>query len=253
MNVTPEGLSVTSSRTRGPDQATLIRTGTNRGARELRPRRRRAMPSRDDVRRTYDRIAPHFSKTRPEPWPEVSTFLEDRSGSTALDIGVGNGRHAALLADRARSVLGLDFSRTALAVARDRLATTGGAVSLILGDASRLPIASDAIDLVVYVATIHHLPTRSLRVRSLNELDRVMSPGGEAIVSAWSTSHPRFDRQEGFDTEIAWTLPDGTEVPRYYHIYDVEEFAGDLAESALGVREVFESHGNCWATVTVGA
>ncbi|WP_049982199.1 class I SAM-dependent methyltransferase [Halorubrum sp. BV1] len=205
-----------------------------------------------DPQATYDRIAAHFSKTREHPWPEVESFLADRSATTALDVGCGNGRHTESLADRARSVVGVDLSRELLreAVERARDSDFDDVASFVHGDAAALPVADDAVGLAVYVATLHHLPTRDARVRSLDELARVLEPEGTALVSAWSTAHDRFDREDGFDTTVDWTLPGGETVPRYYHIYAPREFDADLAESRLSVVESTVSSGNCYAVVT---
>jgi ubiquinone/menaquinone biosynthesis C-methylase UbiE len=119
-----------------------------------------------------------------------------------------------------------------------------------VADAARLPVRDSRVDLAVYVATLHHLPTRELRVRSLRELGRVLAPGGRALVSAWSTEHDRFDGHDtGFDTTVDWTLPDGETVGRFYHIYDPEEFDADLERAGLTVESSVVSSGNCYATV----
>ncbi|WP_128904406.1 class I SAM-dependent methyltransferase [Halorubrum amylolyticum] len=206
-----------------------------------------------DPQSTYDRIAAHFSKTREYAWPEVESFLDGRTAARALDLGCGNGRHAELLAERADAVVGVDLSRGLLreAVARARDRTYDGTASFVHGDAAALPIAADAVGLAVYVATVHHLPSREARVRSLDELARVLAPSGTALVSAWSTAHDRFDREEGFDTTVDWTLPGGETVPRYYHIYSPAEFEADIAKSALETADADVSSGNCYATVTV--
>jgi len=207
------------------------------------------MPRRRDVKETYERIAAHFAETRPEPWSEIGAFLEGRYGAVGLDVGAGNGRHAELLAARVDRVLAVDASRAAIGTALDRSRESDFELEACLGDAATLPIADGCVDLAAYIATIHHLPSRDLRVDSLSELARVLSPEGAAIVSAWSVSHDRFDRASGFDTHVDWTLPDGETVPRFYHVYDVEEFAGDVASSGLVAESVFESHGNCYAVV----
>jgi ubiquinone/menaquinone biosynthesis C-methylase UbiE len=210
---------------------------------------------RHGVRRTYDRIAEGFAATRATPWPEVTEFLADRSGRVGLDIGCGNGRHLEPLADRVDHAFGLDASTELLGLARERAADHGYDGTLLAGDAARLPLRDGAVDLAVYVATLHHLPSRAGRVESLSELSRVLAPGGRALVSAWSTEHDRFDdhaTDEGFDTTIDWTLPDGT-VPRYYHIYAPDEFDADLARSDLAVERSFRSSGNCYAVVGGGS
>ncbi|WP_255195977.1 class I SAM-dependent methyltransferase [Halorarius litoreus] len=207
------------------------------------------MDDRAGVAATYDRIADHFASTREYPWPEVREFLDGRVVSLALDVGCGNGRHVELLCEHAERVVGLDASRGLLDAAARRAADRGFDATLLQGDAARLPLASDTVDLAVYVATIHHLPTREGRVASLDELARVLRPGGSAVVSAWSTAHDRFDRDEGFDTTVDWTLPGGETVGRFYHIYDPAEFDADLAASALGVESSVVSSGNCYAVV----
>ena len=202
------------------------------------------------VRAAYDRIGSHFAKTRANPWPEVEAFLADRTGRVGLDVGCGNGRHTAVLAERVETAVGLDVSRALLAAARERVR----GVELLQGEASALPLASNSVSLALYVATLHHLPDRATRRASLDELARVLTPDGRALVSAWSTAHDRFDAsredEAGFDTTVDWTLPDGETVPRFYHIYAPAEFERDIAASALAVESVVVSSGNCYATVS---
>ena len=205
---------------------------------------------RPDPRHTYDRIATHFAATREYPWPEVETFVADREATAlALDVGCGNARHAELLATVADRVLALDASRGLLETARERRTTRGFDADLLQGDAAHLPVRPDCIGLAVYVATLHHLHPRATRVASLDELARVLAPTGRALVGVWSTTHDRFDATTGFDTTVDWTLPGGETVPRYYHIYDPDEFAADLAASDLTVHDRFESSGNAYAVV----
>ena len=206
------------------------------------------MDDRSGVRETYEHIAAHFSTTREYPWPEVESFCAGRHADIALDIGCGNGRHTELLSEHADRIVGLDVSRELLAIAHQR----APGAALVESDAAALPIIDDTVGLAVYVATLHHLPQRQLRRRSLDELARVLEPTGAALVSVWSTAHDRFDVDDagtGFDTEIDWTLPDGETVPRYYHIYDPAEFDADLEASALSVVDSFVSSGNCYAIV----
>jgi ubiquinone/menaquinone biosynthesis C-methylase UbiE len=202
------------------------------------------------VRQTYDRIADHFAATREYPWPEVESFLDDHAdGGRGLDLGCGNGRHAEAMADRGVDVVALDASRGLLNQAVERARTGGFAAAFVQGDAGSLPFDADSFDVAVYVATLHHLRPRASRVASLSELARVLAPDGRALVSAWSTAHDRFDADEGFDTTVDWTLPGGERVPRYYHIYDPDEFRADLADSALRAVDVVVSSGNCYAVV----
>jgi tRNA (uracil-5-)-methyltransferase TRM9 len=205
----------------------------------------------DAVRRTYDRIAEHFASTRRHPWPEVEAFLEGRGGTVGLDLGCANGRHLEPLAERTDRAAGTDLSRSLLRTAAERARERGYAdrITLFQADAAATPLAAAAVDVAVYVATLHHLPTREARVGSLDELARVLAPDGAAVVSAWSVAADRFDRDVAHDATVEWTLPGGETVPRFYHVYDREEFEADLARSALAVERTFQSSGNCYAVV----
>ncbi len=202
------------------------------------------------VRRTYDRIAGHFAETRAYPWPEVEDFLADAPrGHLGVDLGCGNGRHAEPMADRVDRVIGVDVSAELLGRATERARERGYSFEPICADAAALPLADDCADLGVYVAALHHLPDRAARVRSLDELARVLKSDGRALVSAWSTEHDRFDRESGFDTTVDWTLPGGETVPRFYHVYDPEEFRADVGASGLELVEFEISSGNCYGEV----
>lgn len=211
----------------------------------------------DSLRGTYDRIATHFSATRERPWPEVTSFLErcpvdpERPATVGLDVGCGNGRHTEPLVDRVDRAVGVDLSRGLLREARRRATDRGfdTRATFLQGDAAALPIGDRTVEVGVYVAALHHLSPRKRRIESLDELARVLRPDGLALVSAWSTAHDRFDREDGFDTTIDWTLPDGETVPRFYHIYDPGEFREDVAESALRLESFELSSGNCYAVV----
>lgn len=228
------------------DSSSTNTSGRNRGTTDT---------ERSDSQAVYDRIATHFAQTREYAWPEVESFVDaeaDRRGALgrALDLGCGNGRHAELLADRGAGVVGLDVSRGLLAEATQRAADRDFDAAFVHGDAARLPFEDSAFSHAVYVATLHHLRPRATRLASLAEVGRVLEPEGRALVSAWSTTHDRFDADEGFDTTVDWTLPDGEQVGRFYHIYDPEEFRADLADAA-GIRcvEYRLSSGNCYAVV----
>ena len=210
------------------------------------------------VRETYDRIASHFSSTRAYPWPEVESFLETEAGrrrdsgttiDRSIDVGCGNGRHSQLLSAYSRLVVGADVSVELLGEAALRADREGFNAEWVCCDATELPFGAGEFDVAVYVATIHHIRPRSSRLRSLDELARILAPDGRALVSAWSTAHDRFDADTGFDTTIDWTLPGGERVPRYYHIYDPGEFEADLERSELRVIRSFVSSGNCYAVV----
>jgi SAM-dependent methyltransferase len=79
----------------------------------------------------------------------------------------------------------LDFSITAL---REAKATLGAKGLYVLGDITCLPFASDSIDDVISLHTIYHVP-RAMAATAVDELVRVVRPGGRVvIVAVWASS-----------------------------------------------------------------
>lgn len=219
-------------------------------------------PAKAGVRATYERIAESFSAIRKEPWPEVLQFirnLPDRA--RVLDVGCGNGRHARVLVDRGLSAVGLDFSRALLLLGRGYAAGEAEAsIHWVEGEATALPLRKNSVDAVLCVAVLHHLPTRGDRVAALREIRRVLVPGGRVFVSVWALDQPRFQKmtesqrdrppESRGDVEVPWTLPNGTVIPRYYHLFQGGELEALIIESGLHGETFFRSGGNWFGQAT---
>lgn len=203
------------------------------------------------LRDVYDEKAATFSGSRGGPWSYVEGFCRGREGDVAVDLGCGAGRHLPLLEGFER-VVGLDFSREMLDEAR-RYAGDGVEFDLLKGDLEKLPLETQAFDLAVYVAGLHHLPSRSARLRSLRELNRVLSDDGVGLLSVWAIQHPRFEGERedirASDGDYYVSIGDRT---RFYHIYGRRELRRDLDESPLETASLELVDGNYYAVVSPG-
>jgi SAM-dependent methyltransferase len=100
-------------------------------------------------------------------------------GRRALDAGCGLGYGARILqAAGALSVDGVDVSDATVEAARME---AGEAVQLAVADVAALPFADDTFDLVVCFEVIEHIDERE---RALDELARVLAPGGVLAISS---------------------------------------------------------------------
>jgi ubiquinone/menaquinone biosynthesis C-methylase UbiE len=77
-----------------------------------------------------------------------------RLGGPTVDVACGTGRHTAHLAALGHEVIGVDASPQMLAVARRKLP----AVSFLLADLHRLPVADASVDLLVCALAATHVP-----------------------------------------------------------------------------------------------
>jgi len=101
-----------------------------------------------------------------------------------VDVGCGEGRLAAALADRVPLVVGVDLDAPALRSAADR----AGNARLLLADVRSAPLAPGGVDAVVSVATLHHLDEAA----GLRRMAELLRPGGVlAVVGLARSELPR--------------------------------------------------------------
>lgn len=104
-----------------------------------------------------------------------------------LDVGTGTGRLLELLAPRIRAGLGVDASRTMLALARVRLASTEFAhCGVRLADMYALPLADASFDTVILQMVLHYAEEPA---SALAEARRVLAPGGLLVVVDLAPHH----------------------------------------------------------------
>ena len=145
----------------------------------------------DEVIEAYDRISrwPQFRFLR----NTVTTELKKHYPKGILaDIGCGPGY---LIADMAKSfshlsIIGADISEEMLQKASQNLTSKGLAdkVSFRQGDIQKLPFASDSLDFVVSTLSLHHW---SLPGQAIQEIYRVLKPGGQFLIFDVRRDSPR--------------------------------------------------------------
>jgi ubiquinone/menaquinone biosynthesis C-methylase UbiE len=124
--------------------------------------------------RIRDRDPQHLAVCR-----QVSEALP--SGGRILEVAPGPGYLAIELARLGKyQVVGLDISQSFVEIARGKAREAGVTVDLRHGNASEMPLESDAFDFVVCVAAFKNFTEP---VEALREMHRVLAPGGVALIS----------------------------------------------------------------------
>lgn len=103
-------------------------------------------------------------------------------GRRVLDAACGEGYGAALLADAAASVLGVDIDEATVADARGRYAARAN-LSFETASVTALPCADASIDLVVSFETVEHVGADDQR-RMVAEFARVLASQGIVVISS---------------------------------------------------------------------
>ena len=95
-----------------------------------------------------------------------------------LDVASGEGYGAALLAQVARSVIGIEYCAATVRSSARNFPRCN--LHFLQGDARRLPLADASVDVVVSFETIEHFDRQG---DFLREVRRVLRPAGSFIVS----------------------------------------------------------------------
>jgi ubiquinone/menaquinone biosynthesis C-methylase UbiE len=120
------------------------------------------------------------------PWKSVPfDFLIDfdaLNSKDVLEIGVGNGSHAQLLAARSKSFTGIDLTHFAVKSTSERMRCFQLNARILRMDAEQMEFDDNSFDFIWTWGVIHHSSnTRKI----LEEMHRVLKPQGEAVVMVY--------------------------------------------------------------------
>jgi len=104
-----------------------------------------------------------------------------RSGSTVLEVAPGPGFFAIELAKLGNfRITGLDVSRTFVDIAVRNAGDAGTNIDFRMGNAAAMPFDGESFDFVYCSAAFKNF---SEPLKALNEIHRVLRPGGDALVA----------------------------------------------------------------------
>jgi ubiquinone/menaquinone biosynthesis C-methylase UbiE len=163
-----------------------------------------------------------------------------RPGDRLLDVGCGGGRHAFEAYRRGAHVVAFDMDHGELGPvagmcaamrAEDQVPAGAGSAS-VSGDATAMPFADSSFDRVIAAEVFEHILDDQ---RAMNEVARVLRPGGIAAVTVPSWLPER----------ICWSLSrEYHEVPGgHVRIYTRAELEAKLRRAGFGITGHHHAHG----------
>ena len=126
----------------------------------------------------YDLITVALSYGQDRRWKRRLADLADPPrGAAVLDLATGTGDIAFVFAARGASVVGLDITTRMIELARTK-APAGSATAFLVGDMLALPFPASSFDVVTTGYGLRNVPDLP---RALDEILRVLKPGGQAL------------------------------------------------------------------------
>lgn len=157
-------------------------------------------------RQFYQQVAPSFSSSRSyywQGWNKLVPYLQElgkelKTQLRVLDVGCGNGRFAAFIADQLTELdffyFGLDNSKKLLEIAKShdlmnyieaKFIELDLVESLLEGN-FRLKLKTFKPNFITALGVIHHIPSHQLRQQFLLQLAEVLNPNGFLVFTTWN-------------------------------------------------------------------
>ncbi len=174
------------------------------------------------TRDAFNQIAPGWYNFR--HWSifrnELAVLAHRWQKGRLLNIGCAHGPDF-LPFMQSFDLYGVDFSTEMLRFARKYSQKFHFTVGLSLADVSCLPYPDETFDWAISVATYHHIKGKEEKRTALNELRRVLKPGGEAFITVWNRWQPRFWFKPK-EVAVPWRTK-GKTLYRYYYLFSYPE------------------------------
>lgn len=184
-------------------------------------------------------------------------------GAVVFDIGAGTGPYSVWLAGLGYPVHYSDIVPRHVQLFESRHGNTGNILSTGVEDARHLSYGDESADVVLLNGPLYHLPDREDRRRVLQEVKRVLKPGGRMLgftISRFAGLQYALSSGEVFNDgyfdmvlgEIATGLRDNralknkTFIRAYFHL--VEEIEDECRECGLEVAGSYGVLGPAWNT-----
>lgn len=145
----------------------------------------------NEINREFYRVtATEFDATRGQAWHGWEQLLPHLPPSLrVLDVGCGNGRFGAFLAENLSGMVdyhGLDNAQALLQAARESLASLPNlSATLEQRDIVHNPPAAGSYDLVTLFGVIHHIPGYENRRQFMRLLAQCVAPSGWLVFASW--------------------------------------------------------------------
>ena len=197
------------------------------------------------VEEDYTKIASEFDQTRKWLWPEFDFFKKYiKKDQKILDVGCGNGRLSELFKDV--DYIGIDNSKRFIEIAQKNYTSSKFVCDNLINFQS--PYHAD---LIFSIAAFHHIPSTSLRKKSIQNLHNNLKSEGVLILTVWNLFQRRyikyvlkaiikyivsFGKYDWNDTFIPWGK---SGVNRYYHAFVPGELKRIFKNNGFEILEMF--------------
>lgn len=175
----------------------------------------------------FDNVVSFIFRHRPRSKPPSETKI--------LELGCGTGNNLWFAAREGFAVHGIDFSKSAIAYARERFNREGLRGEFVEGDFRRIPFPDDTFDLIFDRGGLTYSGFRAAR-EILGVIHNKLGAGGRFLFNPYSQRHTGFSHGEAGPDRLTHRMTKG----RLTHTGAICFYSEDM------VREII---GGCWKLI----
>jgi ubiquinone/menaquinone biosynthesis C-methylase UbiE len=205
----------------------------------------------------YKQIAENFNHTRKYLWKDfekLDQYVKD--GDVILDLGCGNGRFFELFKTKKINYFGVDNCEELIKKAKEKYQSS--IVTFLVKDILDLSFESQKFDAIFCIAIFHHIPSKELRIKVLENIKRILKKEGILIMMNWNFYQKKYftliiknffstffsffnlskKKLDFGDLFIPWKLKDRI-ILRYYHAFTTKELSKLFKQTGFKIIEKY--------------
>jgi len=188
------------------------------------------------VKQVYNKIANEFDNTRYRPWSCVENFLDNIPKNSKIgDIGCGNGKNMLYRSDCIN--LGCDFSQNLVNICQKK------SLNVIYGNILSIPFDDESFDYTLCIAVLHHLSSKEMRKKSIEELLRITKSNGKILILVWAFEQEKDSKRKFINQGnlIDWKDKKGNVLgKRYYYVFKKNELESLIPDNVSIEKSFYE-------------
>jgi ubiquinone/menaquinone biosynthesis C-methylase UbiE len=177
--------------------------------------------------KVWDNIAEEWHEFKKIPAQTVISFLKKQKGKM-LDLGSGSGRN--LVKNSKIEYHLLDFSKKMLDLAEKKAREEKINIITKKANLYKIPYEDNFFDGAISISALHCVKGEEKRIKSIEELHRVLKPKSKMLIGVWNARSKRF-KDKAKEKIVGWQ----DKGKRYYYLYYKEEIKEQLENAGFKI------------------
>lgn len=175
------------------------------------------------------------------PLPEIKEFInflkKNNINGNVLDIGCGNGRHSILFAESKYEVTGIDYSKSAINIAKKNAKNKNLNIRFETKDLFSFNSRNVRYDIIIDCGCLHH-QNKNMWGKYITRINDLLKPQGYYFLYCFSIDSEYIPYFSPFDKQRNWTICNGI----YNHFFSQQEIEKIFSKQFIILQKKIIKH-----------